>query len=68
VPLLLSKGFRVWPSGWQPLDASLAFSAFARQQKNERLIGYLCTTWGKVKIPDATDWPPLTQVLAQWRQ
>jgi hypothetical protein len=68
VPLLLSKGFRVWPSGWQPLDASLAFSAFARQQKNERLIGYLCTTWGKVKIPDAADWPPLTQVLAQWQR
>jgi len=22
VPLLLDKGFRVWPSGWQPLEAT----------------------------------------------
>jgi hypothetical protein len=67
VPVLLKKGFRVWPSGWQPLEASLAFSAFARQQKDKRLVGYLSTTWGKVRIPEAADWPPITQVLAEWR-
>src|SRR6266481_463310 len=50
VPFLLDRGFRVWPSGWQPLDAFVAFSAFSRQQKNPRLIGYLCMTWGKVKV------------------
>lgn len=67
VPLLLQKGFRVWPSGWQPLEASLAFSSFARQQNNPRLVGYLCTTWGKVKIPASPDWPPLADVLKQWK-
>jgi hypothetical protein len=67
VPLLLDKGFRVWPSGWQPLDASVAFSAFSRQQKNPRLIGYLCTTWGKVKVPDLAEWPPITEVLPKWK-
>jgi hypothetical protein len=67
VPLLLEKGFRVWPSGWQPLEATEAFSAFSRQQKNPRLIGYLCTTWGKVKVPDLAEWPPITQVLPQWK-
>ena len=64
---LLEKGFRVWPAGWQPLEAAKAFSAFARQQKNSRLLGYLCTTWGKVKIPDAADWPPLTETLRDWK-
>ena len=67
VPFLLDKGFRVWPSGWQPLDASVAFSAFSRQQKNPRLIGYLCTTWGKVKVQDLAEWPPITEVLPQWK-
>ena len=67
VPFLLDKGFRVWPSGWQPLEATEAFSAFSRQQKNPRLIGYLCTTWGKVKVPDLAEWPPITEVLPKWR-
>lgn len=67
VPLLLDKSFRVWPSGWQPLEGTEAFSAFSRQQKNPRLIGYLCTTWGKVKIPEMADWPPITNVLPQWK-
>ncbi|HWH71387.1 MAG TPA: family 20 glycosylhydrolase [Candidatus Sulfotelmatobacter sp.] len=67
VPLLLEKGFRVWPSGWQPLEANQAFSAFARQQKHPRLLGYLCTTWGKVKIPDMPEWPPVTEVLKEWK-
>ena len=66
VPFLLEKGFRVWPSGWQPLEAARAFSTFARKQVNPRLVGYLCTTWGKVKLPDAPAWPPIAQVLADW--
>jgi hypothetical protein len=67
VPLLLQKGFRVLPSGWQPLEASLAFSAFARQQKNPRLLGYLCTTWSKARIPNVAEWPPVVEALKQWR-
>jgi len=67
VPLLLEKGFRVWPSGWQPLEATLAFSSYARQQKNPRLLGYLCTTWGKVKIPEVPDWPPVAEALRKWK-
>jgi hypothetical protein len=69
VPLLLSKGFRVWPSGWQPLKNSEAFSAFARQEheKNPRLIGYLCTTWGKTMISQAADWPPIVEMLKDWK-
>jgi hypothetical protein len=68
VPLLLQKGFRVWPSGWQPLEATQAFSAYARQQNDKRLLGYLCTTWGKVKIADTAQWPPVAEVLPAWRR
>jgi hypothetical protein len=70
VPWLLAKGFRVWPSGWQPLEATLAFSEFARQQHaaNDRVIGYLCTVWGKVKPTEAPDWPAVVEPLKAWRQ
>ena len=66
VPFLLQNGFRVWPSGWQPLDATKAFSAFALKEKNPRMIGYLCTTWGKVAIPQMGDWPPIRDILRDW--
>ena len=67
VPFLMGKGFRVWPSGWQPLEAAQAFSAYAAQEKGPRMVGYLCTTWGKVKIANAADWPPLKDVLKDWK-
>lgn len=67
VPMLLEKGFRVWPSGWQPLKNTEAFSAFSRSQKNPRLIGYLCTTWGKARINNAADWPPIVEILKDWK-
>jgi hypothetical protein len=67
VPFFLSKGFRVWPSGWQPLEATLAFSGFAAQQKNPNMLGYVCTTWGKVKLREAADWPPIVQVMKEWK-
>ena len=43
-----------------------ALSAFAHEQKNPRLLGYLATTWGKVKIPDMAEWPPVMQVMHEW--
>lgn len=81
VPFLLGKGFRVWPSGWQPLAASQAFSSFAQGLRppsdsqasnsgpkgNSRMLGYLCTTWGKVRIPALAQWPPISEVLPAWK-
>jgi len=67
VGLLLEKGLRVWPSGWQPLDASRAFSRFARKQRNPGVLGYLCTTWGKANTRTAADWPPVLEVLQEWK-
>ena len=67
VPFLLEKGFRVWPSSWQPLAGAKAFSAFSREQKSARLVGFLCTVWGKVKIDTVTEWPPVVEVLAEWK-
>ena len=67
VPFLLEKGFRVWPASWQPLDGAKAFSAFAHGQRNQNLLGFLVTVWGKAKIDAVSDWPPLVEVLAEWK-
>jgi len=53
-----------------PNDAGLYNNlgyAYARQQNDPRLLGYLCTTWGKVKIPQAAEWPPAKDVLTEWK-
>jgi len=66
VPFLVGKGFRVWPAGWKSLPAAQAFSKFSRQQNSGLVVGYLCTTWGAVKIPALAEWPPLLEVMKEW--
>lgn len=68
MPLLLEKGFRVWPAGFQPLEATLQFSEFTRQQRstNAAVLGYLCTTWSRGKPLTVLDWPPVSEVLSRW--
>ena len=69
VPLLLRKGFRVWPAGFQPLIASKAFSDYALKMRaqNPRLVGYLCTTWSQGKPETVADWPPVKEILSDWK-
>lgn len=69
IPLFLEKGFRVWPSGWKPLEATKAFSAFAREHRkqNPNLVGYLCTAWGSANVKTAVEWPPFVEVLKEWK-
>jgi hypothetical protein len=67
VPFLLGKGFRVWPSSWQPLENARAFSAFSHDRKNPQLVGILCTVWGKEPVDKIADWPPIVDVLAGWK-
>lgn len=71
VPYLLGKGFRVWPSGFRPLEATEAFSQFSLEQRqhNKNLIGYLCTTWSVALTNGASvgAWPPITQILPEWK-
>jgi hypothetical protein len=70
VPFLLGKGFRVWSSGFQPLENTKTFSDFSQAQRrqNPRLVGYLCTTWGQARTVDIASWPPIIEVLTRWKQ
>ncbi|MDR3456019.1 MAG: family 20 glycosylhydrolase [Verrucomicrobiae bacterium] len=69
VPLFLQKGFRVWPAGFQPLEASRAFSDYAQKLRaqNPRVMGYLCTTWTLGKPETVADWPPAKEILKDWK-
>lgn len=64
----LDKGFRVWPSGFQPAEAAHALSEFSleKRRENTNVIGYLATTWSRAKVVDITAWPPITQNLPAW--
>jgi len=59
IPLFLEKGFRVWPGGWDKVDASEALMEDAQRHRGDRMLGHLCTIWGKVKIPELATFPPL---------
>lgn len=63
IPFLLEKGFRVWPSGWRETKAIEAFIGYAQRYRTERLLGYLCTTWGAAKPGDLAKWPPITVAM-----
>jgi hypothetical protein len=59
IPIFLEKGFRVWPSGWKEAEAIKALINFSQRYKSERMLGYLCTTWGAVKLGQLVQWPPI---------
>ena len=64
VPMLLEKGFRVWPSGWNEVAAVEGLIRYAQAQNNPKMVGYLSTTWGKAK-PEALAEFPGTQLGAK---
>jgi len=66
VEYLTGRGFRVWPGGFQPLGATRAFSDFARAQKNEKVLGYLATTWNETSITNSPNWLPIREVMRDW--
>lgn len=59
VPFFQEKGFRVWPGGWKNVAAAELLLDYAMQHATERMLGYLCTTWGAVKVADLPTFPPL---------
>jgi hypothetical protein len=68
MPFLLNKGFRVWPSGFQPTEAAKTFSEFSLKERREdpRIIGYLATTWKFSRTTDLATWPPITENMPTW--
>jgi len=66
VQFFQEKGFRVWPAGWRDPDASQALyhSSQMPGKRTEKMLGFLCTTWGAVSIEDISDWKPV-RIIAE---
>lgn len=62
IPMLLGKGFRVLPAGWNKVDATRALIEYGRKQSHQKLLGHIFTTWG-VKKEVLTEYPPLVEGL-----
>ena len=64
IPVFLDKGFQVIASGWHDVTASEAFFNYTRTLGDSNMLGYLCTTWGKVQ-PDEISHFPALQALSK---
>ena len=62
IPMLIEKGFRVLPAGWNKVDATKALIEYSRKNSGPKLLGYLFTTWG-VKKDELMQFPPLVEGL-----
>jgi hypothetical protein len=58
IPMMLKKGLRVLPAGWNKTDAVEALIDYARARKAPRMLGYMATTWS-VKVAEVSAYPPL---------
>lgn len=62
IPMLLEKGFRVLPAGWNKVEATRALIEYARKQSHPKMLGHIFTTWEGKKV-DLTEYPPLIEGL-----
>ncbi|HSZ58024.1 MAG TPA: PQQ-binding-like beta-propeller repeat protein [Tepidisphaeraceae bacterium] len=67
IPFLLSKGFRVWPAGWHEQAAVAALLVFSLAQNNPRMVGYLSTTWGRVRLDALDSFVPTKMAAERFR-
>lgn len=65
VEIFQAKGFRVWPSGWDKVEATEAFIDYAQRKNTGAVLGHLCTTWGRVKPGDLAEWPPIRAAMTR---
>lgn len=66
IPFFIEKGFRVWPAGWDKVEATEALIDFAQQQKSPLMLGHLCTTWGTPALGRLAEWPPIVVGMKRW--
>ena len=64
---LTGHGFRVWPTGWKTMAAVDALNREGLAHRTNGVLGYLCSTWGAVKLSELPNWPPLVEGFRPWR-
>ena len=59
--MFIEKGFRVWPGGWNKVEATNALIRYSRRFDDPKMLGHLFTTWsGRKKW---SEFPPLVEGL-----
>lgn len=61
VPMFIEKGFRVWPAGWNKVEATTALIQYGQRYDDPKMLGHLFTTWSGRK--NWTEFPPLVEGL-----
>ena len=59
VPYFQEQGFRVWPGGWNKVDAVEALIDYSLEHQKGRMLGYLATLWGASPISKLGEFQPL---------
>ena len=59
IPIFIERGFRVWPGGWHDVPATEALMDYAQKHAGEKMLGHLCTVWGRVPVGKLADFPPI---------
>lgn len=59
IPLFIEKGYRVWPCGWDKVDATEALIDAGQKHAGPKMLGHMCTTWGKVRPGNLATWEPI---------
>ncbi len=68
IAIFLEKGFRVVPGGWKDVEATQALlDATLAHRDDPRMLGYLCTTWGRTRPGELAAFPPIRLALAALR-
>lgn len=67
IPMFIAKGFRVWPAGWNKVEATKALIDDAKQHDSPLMLGHLCTVWGAAKPDQLADWPPIQAAAERMR-
>jgi len=58
IPMLLAKGFRILPAGWNKPDAVEALIDYALAQKSPAVLGYMATMWS-TDVRKVSEYPPM---------
>jgi hypothetical protein len=66
IPMLLSKGFRILPAGWNKEEGVDALIDFALSQKNASMLGYMATNWS-TKIGEIATFPPMIRGMEKMK-
>lgn len=66
IPMFIEKGFRVLPTSWRNVEASLKLIEYSKSLQDINMLGHLFTRWSR--YDDPIKYPPVTEGLRQFKK